>query len=127
MVKTSIMKYITYFSLFLSALLLFSACEDEFTKKADFSVAVVKTTFDAGETITFKITNAPDWVTFFSGEEGKAYPESYGAGIKGITNELIEYSHTYTKAGTYQVVFLGGNTNYKSENEQVVKLTITIN
>lgn len=127
MVKISTMKYVVSFSLFLGALLLFSACEDEFTKKADFSVAVEKTTFDIGETITFKITNAPDWVTFFSGEKGKTYPESNGIGIKGITNELLEYTYTYVKPGTYKVVFFGGNTNHKSSNEQVVMHTITIN
>ena len=115
-----------YTILFLVPLFFFASCED-ILKEVDFSVTTEKTTYATGEEIVFHFVNAPDWVTFYSGEEGKTYPDSYGASIKSITNELFTYTYSYGTPGTYQVVFEGGNTNYEGSKEKRVTLTLTIN
>jgi hypothetical protein len=114
-----------YTILFLIPLFIFASCED-ILKEVDFAATTSKTTYAVDEEITFQFTNAPDWVTFYSGEEGKTYPDSYGSAIKSITNELLTYTYVYDTPGTYQVAFVGGNTNYKGSNEKVVTMTLTI-
>ena len=112
--------------LFLLPLFLLTSCED-ILKEVAFTVTTEKTTYAAGEAIVFTFDNAPDWVTFYSGEEHKTYPDAYGVAIKSITNELFSYTYSYAVPGTYTIAFAGGNTNYEGNNEQVVKLTITVN
>ncbi|MDD2327365.1 MAG: DUF5017 domain-containing protein [bacterium] len=112
--------------LFIISLFLLSSCED-ILKEVKFTVATEKTTYATGEEILFTFDNAPDWVTFYSGEENKAYPDAYGIAIKSITNELFSYTYSYTVPGTYNITFVGGNTNYKGEKEQVVNITLTVN
>jgi hypothetical protein len=106
--------------------LFFVASCDDVLKEVDFSVTTEKTSYTVGEEVVFNIVNAPDWVTFYSGEEGKSYPDSYGASIKNMRNELFTYSYSYSNPGTYKVVFVGGNTNYQGSKEQTVTLTLTI-
>lgn len=120
-------KYIYTILLFVSGLLFTSCGDDEILKSVNFSVSTEKTTYSAGESVLFEVVDAPDWLTFYSGEEGKKYPGTYGTGIKGITEDLSVYSYIYEQPGTYEVVFLGGNTNYKGSNEQTVKISLTIN
>lgn len=118
-------KYISIIILTLCGFLCLS-CQDNLLKEVNFSVTTEKSSYNVGEEIIFNFENPPAWVTFFSGEEDHVYPDSYGRGIKGVANELFSFSYVYTKPGTYEVVFVGGNTNYKGKNEQVVKLIITI-
>lgn len=120
-------KYICTILLLVSGLLFTSCGDNEILKSVDFSVSTEKTTYSAGESVTFEIANAPNWLTFYSGEDGKKYPDTYGIGIKGITEDLSVYSYIYDQPGTYEVVFLGGNTNYKGSNEEIVKIALTIN
>jgi hypothetical protein len=120
------MKHLIYAILLFIPFLSFSSCED-ILKEADFTVTTEKTSYKAEEEITFSFLNAPEWVTFYSGEENKEYPESYGVSIKSITNELSEYTYTYNSPGTYKVVFVGGNTNYKGSKEMSVTMTLTVN
>lgn len=120
------MKNLLYTILLGIPLLFFSSCED-MLKEVDFTVTTEKTSYQVGEEITFSLSGAPDWVTFYSGEENKEYPESYGVSIKTITNDLTAYTYSYNSPGTYNVVFLGGNTNYQGSKEQVITITITVN
>lgn len=112
--------------LFFIPLFFISSCED-ILKDVDFTVTTDQSSYTAGEEIVFTFDNAPDWVTFYSGEENKTYPDSYGVSIKSITNELFTYTYSYHTPGTYQVAFAGGNTNYKGKREQVVRITVTVN
>lgn len=121
------MKHFLYISLFVFASFLLSGCENELTVGPDFSVTTEKTTYGVGEEITFTINNAPDWVTVYTGIEGRTYPDSYGQAVKSITTELKTLSYAYDNPGTYEFVFVGGNTNYKTDKTQVNKITITIN
>ncbi len=120
------MRNFLYISLFVFASFLFFGCENELTVGPDFSVTTEKTTYSVGEEIIFNIKNAPDWVTVYTGVEGKKYPDSYGQGIKSIVNGLRTYEYTYDNPGTYEVVFVGGVTNYKTDKKQVRKLTLTV-
>lgn len=116
----------TSFILFILSLFMLTSCED-ILKEVAFTVATEKTTYTAGEEIIFTFDNAPDWVTFYSGEENKTYPDAHGVAIKSITNELSSYSYKYTAPGIYNIVFVGGNTNYEGKNEQVSTFTLTVN
>lgn len=121
------MRYL-YVILFVASAFMFQSCGDsDLLKSADFSVSTEKTSYNKGESVVFIIDNAPNWLTFYSGEEGRIYPDSNGVGIKGITESLTEYSYTFQSEGTYEVVFLGGNTNYKGSDEQTVKITVSVN
>ena len=120
------MKKITIIILFAFSLI-FISCEDNILKSSNFTVKTEKVEYAQGEQITFEFENAPDWVTFYSGEETHIYPESSGTGIKGMANKLLNYTYTYKQKGDYEVVFVGGNTNYKGNNQSVVKLHIKIN
>ena len=115
-----------YTLLFIIPLLFVTSCDD-ILKEVDFSVITEKTSYAVGEEIVFSFVNVPDWVTFYSGEEGNTYPDSYGTSIKSIRNELFTFTYSYSNPGTYKVVFAGGNTNYQGNKEQAVTLTLTIN
>ena len=101
------MKNFLYISLFLVASFLFYGCEDELSVGPDFSVTTEKTTYAVGEEIVFTIVNAPDWVTVYTGVEGRTYPDSYGQGVKAISNSMKTFSYTYAASGTYEFVFVG--------------------
>lgn len=114
------------FILFILPLFLLTSCED-ILKEVAFTVATEKTTYTVGEEVIFTFDNAPDWVTFYSGEENKTYPDAYGVAIKSIANELLSYTYKFAAPGTYNIVFVGGNTNYEGKNEQVSTFTLTVN
>ncbi len=114
-----------YTILFFIPLFFIASCDDVL-KEVDFSVTTEKTSYATNEQIVFNFVNAPDWVAFYSGEEGKTYPDSYGTSIKSMRNELFTYTYSYSNPGTYNVVFVGGNTNYQGSKEKTVTLTLTI-
>ena len=120
------MRNFLYISLFVFASFLLFGCENELTVGPDFSVTTEKTTYAVGEEITFTIENAPDWVTVYTGVEGRTYPDSHGQAVKSITTELKTLSYAYDSSGTYEFVFVGGVTNYKTDKNQVRKLTLTV-
>lgn len=49
-----------------------------------------------------------------------------GLALKDMTESLNSYSYVFEKAGTYEVAFVAGNSNYQGEDEIVKKVTITI-
>jgi hypothetical protein len=51
----------------------FQSCDDMEVEKPDFNVELLNTEVKPGEEATFKVTGAPDFVTFFSGEQGSQY------------------------------------------------------
>ena len=120
------MKNLLYISLLLFASFLAYGCEKELAVSPDFSVTTEKTTYAVKEEIVFTIVNAPDWVTVYTDEEGVTYPGSYGFAVKSITTELKTLIYDYETPGTYEFVFVGGNTNYKVDKTQVVKIMLTI-
>ncbi len=120
------MKHFIYTILLVVPFFLFSSCDD-ILEEVDFKVTTEKTSFEVGEEVVFSFSDTPNWVTFYSGEEGKTYPESYGTSVKSMINELLTYTYTYNEPGSYKVVFEGGNTNYQGSNKKVVTLTIQVN
>jgi len=121
------MKYLHIIMILICALLTFQGCSDDLLQSADFSVFLDENnTYRAGDEVVFYFENAPDWVTFFSGEEGRIYPQGKGICIKSITEDLKKYSYKFETPGTYNVVFLGGNTNYKGNKVKEKNLNIII-
>ncbi len=49
-----------------------------------------------------------------------------GKAIKGITTNLAKYNHTFSKPGTYNVVFVAQNVNIKHEKSVVRRLTVEV-
>lgn len=122
------MKYLHIVIIFACTLLAFHACSDDLLQSVDFIVLLDENnTYKAGDEVVFYFENAPDWVTFFSGEEGRIYPGGKGTCIKSITEDLKKYSYKFEIPGTYNVVFLGGNTNYKGNKVKEKELNIVIN
>jgi hypothetical protein len=97
-----------------------------FDVKNQISTWIVTTTLriDAGA------RNAPDnedWVVSNSVDlMSKVEVYEFGIPLKNITNKLTEYKHTYTKPGTYKVVFVGKNANADGSKEVVKTLMLTI-
>lgn len=120
------MKKIIYTTVLIFALFHFYSCENELVKAPNFSVTTQSQTYEVGEDVVFLIENAADWMVFYSGEENKEYPESTPMAIKSITNSMTKFSYQYKKPGTYECVFVGGSTNYKTDKQQTFKMTVSI-
>ena len=120
------MKKIIYTVVLFLALFHLYSCEKDIVIAPDFSVTTEKQSYEVGEEVVFLIENAADWMVFYSGEENKVYPEGAPMAIKSITNSLKKYTYQYKSPGTYECVFVGGSTNYKTDKQQTVKLTISI-
>ena len=102
-----------------------TAC-DNVLEDVDFNVTLDETnTYTAGSDVVFNITGNPNWVTFYSGEDKKVYPDG-GVAIKNISDGLTTYTYNFTKPGTYIVTFMAGNTNYDGENSLKREVTVTI-
>lgn len=102
---------------------LFISCEDvEKVEKPNFSIIVNKTA-KVGEELKFNIKNAPNFLSFYSGEFGKEYKHRNRTNIEGIVNMSfdcaqnwqngssrsnpglsIQYSSNYNGAGTPEAV-----------------------
>lgn len=102
-----------------------TACDDVL-EDVHFNVTLDgSNVYTAGSDITFNIEGNPNWITFYSGEEGFVYP-SGGVASKNISNALPTYTYKFTKPGTYVVTFVAGNTNYEGEKTVVKEVTFTI-
>ncbi len=66
-----------------------------------------------------------DWVVTKQFNPNAATPDQ-GKAIKNISNKIAEYTHIYTKAGTYKVVFVATNANVKHEDTILKEMEITI-
>lgn len=49
-----------------------------------------------------------------------------GVSIKNISNRLDGYEYTYSEPGTYKVVFVLNNANYKEEDSRVITMIINV-
>src|SRR5690606_9061463 len=68
----------------------------------DVDVTLDKTTIIEGESITFNIEGRGDFLTFYSGEEGRSYPADADGGIKH-TGRIDYYTYAFKDAGTYNI------------------------
>ncbi|MGV8090561.1 MAG: DUF5017 domain-containing protein [Mangrovibacterium sp.] len=73
-------KYIIYTCLFL---LLGASCRQDFVEMDTFDVRVEKTTVNVGDTVVFEFLGNPDFITFYSGENGKKYENKDRTSVKG--------------------------------------------
>lgn len=46
--------------------------------------------------------------------------------IKNIQNYMDSYEYTWNEPGTYEVTFVGGNSNYRGSSHEVKTMTVTI-
>lgn len=53
--------------------ILTASCEKDKVAEPAFTVTTDKTSYKAGEAVSFKFTGNPDFLVFFSGEQGKKY------------------------------------------------------
>lgn len=67
--------------LFLSILL--HSCQKDDLNPTDFSISTATTTVKAGERVVFNLIGNPDFVTFFSGENGKKYENAQRSSFEG--------------------------------------------
>ncbi len=66
------------------------ACSNLEVEKPDFRVKVANTSVIAGDEVVFEVDGAPDFVTFFSGEEGSQY--KYKDRINAEGTPLMNFS-----------------------------------
>lgn len=66
-----------------------------------------------------------DWLVSTPMKLNLCVPDK-GASIKNIATALNSYSYKFENAGTYEVTFVAGNTNYKGDKEVVKTVTIVV-
>lgn len=66
-----------------------------------------------------------DWLITNSMKLNACNPD-VGENVKDINRRVSSYSHTFSKAGTYTVTFLAGNSNVEGTKEVVKELTIEV-
>lgn len=86
---------------FLLLVISFQSCDDMEVEKPDFTVKLADAQVKQGEEATFRITGAPDLVTFFSGEQGNQYiyrerTEAEGTPIMSFASALRWGTQTNT-------------------------------
>ncbi|MGV8093943.1 MAG: DUF5017 domain-containing protein [Mangrovibacterium sp.] len=84
---------------YLILLLFFAGCKEEIVETPDFGVSVTVSTSNAGEAVTFQFTGNPDFIYFYSGENGKRY----------------DYAGRAFENGTPQLKFTSVRANGKQE------------
>ena len=72
-----------------------------------------------------KVASNEDWLVSAPLKLNSCTPDK-GTALKDMTSRLSQYAYTFDKPGTYDVVFVAGNSNYKGENEVVRTVTITV-
>lgn len=65
-----------------------TGCNKKEALKLNFDVSAAKASYKVGDTVTFKISGNPDQLTFYSGEDGKAYAQRQGVTIQGDGNVM---------------------------------------
>lgn len=66
-----------------------------------------------------------DWVVTKSFNPNAVTPDK-GQAIKNISNKAADYTHVYTKAGMYKIVFVATNANVKHEDTILKEVEITV-
>lgn len=95
-----------------------------------------KNIYEVGNEITFNFDGNPDYITFYSGEEGRMYEyagqindegvANYGVSVKSMNVRLNTFSYVYKTAGEYNAVFVARNVTFEGKNERVVQMKIKI-
>src|SRR6186713_1983009 len=62
-----------YYYPLISCWILMAACQKETIEAPTFDITTGKTTYKVGENIIFNISGNPDFISFFSGEQGSRY------------------------------------------------------
>ena len=66
-----------------------------------------------------------DWVIAKPALLNQTSPDT-GIPVKGMQERIASYSHVFSKAGEYNVVFVAKNANYKNEEVIVKQIKVTI-
>lgn len=95
-----------------------------------------KNIYEVGNEIAFNFDGNPDYITFYSGEEGRMYEyagqindegvANYGVSVKSMNVRLNTFSYVYKTAGEYNAVFVARNVTFEGKNERVVQMKIKI-
>lgn len=102
------MKRNIFFAGLLGCAALFSACDDLSPEAVDFHVTADKTTVRVGEPVTFSFDGNPNFITFFSGEDGHKFAnrnrvELDPADIASSTLSFTADSKYGTQTGAFKV------------------------
>jgi hypothetical protein len=125
------MKKILYSVFAALGLLFFSHCEKVETTDPDFDATAEKTSYQAGEEISFNVTGNADFLVFYSGESGNDYLDgsgnNQGIPVKNMADNMpVNFTYTYTVPGNYRAVFIGKRADFTGANEVVREISITI-
>ena len=119
-------------------LLILSACNKKEVLTPNFNISIDqgKTTFKVDEQITFNFSGNPNYITFYSGEDGRMYEfrervtagarTDIGVPLQNMTTQLLTYPYSYTKAGTYKATFVVSNINIYGSISDFKEIVLTI-
>lgn len=114
------------------------ACNKKEVQPPNFNVSIDqgKTTFKVDEQINFNFAGNPNYITFYSGEDGRMYEfrdritsgarSDIGVPLQNMTTQLLTYPYSYAKAGTYRATFVVSNTNVYGSISDVKEIVLTI-
>ncbi|MDR6782107.1 hypothetical protein ABIE26_001404 [Pedobacter africanus] len=119
-------------------LLILMGCNKKEVVAPDFKVSTEndKTAFKVDEQINFNFSGNPNYITFYSGEDGRMYEfreritagarTDIGVPLQNMTTQLLTYSYSYAKAGTFKATFVVSNTNVYGSISDVKEIVLTI-
>lgn len=127
---------ILFFILMLQAATLVISCSYKI-EDVDFNVFPdPSNVYETGNSIQFNISGNPDYITFYSGEDGCRYDyagmvddegnANYGISVKSINSRETKFTYTYSTPGKYEAVFVGKNSSFGEEKSEVITLQIEI-
>ncbi|MEO7461871.1 MAG: DUF5017 domain-containing protein [Ferruginibacter sp.] len=88
------------------ALIVFASCSKELSiDPLVFNVTTASTTYQAGDTVNFKFSGNPEFISFYSGEEGHNYDFRERTTIDGIPQlKFTSYAQFGTQTNTLQLL-----------------------
>ena len=103
----------------LTAIFALCSCEHDIARKMDFNIILnPENTYYTGEPVKFDFKGEIDNLILYVGETPHY--------IKTVEEKLSGYEYTWDKSGTYEVTFIGSNSNYQSHEDFIKKITVTI-
>ncbi|MCU7694650.1 DUF5017 domain-containing protein [Haoranjiania flava] len=89
-----------------AALLVFASCSKQLsTEPLNFNVETASATYNVGDTVTFFFSGNPDFISFYSGEEGNNYDNRERTTIDGTPRlQFTSYAQYGTQLNTLQLL-----------------------
>lgn len=101
---------------------LLASCQKDQPNTPTFDVTVPKTTYKVGEAVNFTLNGNPDYITFFSGEQGLNYANIQRTSVKGTSKlQFTSARANGTQANSLQLMVSADFAGLGSDSAGTVK------